>query len=289
VGPSQPPEGEPLVADSATPPITVGAAAVDSQVVGQNAVPPAIPAGSGVDRPQRPAGAEDVPSGRGAAATPERTPVPVEPEPPRTGTLRITGPLPAGAEVTVTGPGGTQPVRAGAIVLPAGSYRIDARAPGYGPARHQIVLAAGETATWSPALQALEPERPVVQNPATAPERATPAAAEAEVRTALAGFVAALAARDMDALVRRYPGTGGAWRRQWGPFFENDRDVRNLSTRLLDVTRLEVAGDVARASFTVQLLYDDFRNRRQEPRFDFQATFRRTQDGWTLAELSQTP
>jgi hypothetical protein len=267
--------------------------------------PPAVPASqpqpAAPDPPSAAAATADSPGVAGAATarvdsgTPppvrtqprppvtERTPDPVpEPEPPRTGTLRIGG-LPAGAEVIVTGPDGPRTLTGGTIALVAGTYRVDVRAPGYHPARREVEVVVGQTAAWTPALEAVQPE-PTPRNPAPAAE---PSSAAAEVRTALSGFVDALASRDLDAIVRRYPGAGGTWRRQWSPFFENERDVRNLSTRLAEIRRVDVTGDVATAAFTVQMVYDDFRNRRQEPRFDFQATFRRGDGGWTLAELSQ--
>jgi serine/threonine-protein kinase len=217
---------------------------------------------------------------------------PLVPTPPRPGAIAIGSPLPAGATVTVTGPNGTQALTGRTIELPAGTYTVDIRATGFRSVRRQLEVRAGETETWSPTLVAIEPERPPVQQPppVTAPPPAPvrdDAAAAAEVRTALTAFVEALQSRDMNALERRYPGTAGAWKRQWAPFFENTRDVRNLTTSLENVSRLDVDGDVARAAFTVLMSYQDFRNRRQDQRSQLQATFRRTDGGWTLTELSQ--
>jgi hypothetical protein len=168
--------------------------------------------------------------------------------------------------------------------LPPGSYTVQVRAPGYEPASRQVVIRAGETASWSPDLRAAEAP-PVTAEP---PPPVTDDAAAAEaVRGVIASFVQALASRDLDAIERTYPGAGGAWRRQWSPFFENTRDVRNLASRLVGVNSLTAEGDVARAAFTVELRYDDFRNRSEEPRFVFEATLRRSATGWTLTELRQ--
>jgi hypothetical protein len=232
--------------------------------------------------------AETSPQAQAPRTTEQRAEDPSRPTPsppPANGTLRIAGSLPAGAEVTVTGADGrTRPLSGGNVMLPPGTYTLEARAPGHRPVSRRLTLRSGATESWTPQLEAIPAEQAATPPPAT-PAEAPPA--EAQVREILSAFVAALASRDLDAVARTYPGAGGAWGTQWRPFFENTRDVRNLSVRLLRIDGMSVDGDIARATIAVQMSYDDFRNRRQEPRFDFEATLRATGGSWSLAELRQ--
>lgn len=185
--------------------------------------------------------------------------------------------------MTVTGAdGNARRVTGGSIDLPPGTYTVEVRAPGHRPASSEVTVRAGAGQTWSPQLEAM-PADP----PATPPPAPDAPSAEEQVRGVLGAFVTALESRDLDAVASRYPGAGGAWREQWRPFFENTRDVRDLSIQLVEIARMTVESDVARATFAVQMSYDDFRNRRQQPTFEFEATLRSTPQGWSLAELRQ--
>jgi hypothetical protein len=97
------------------------------------------------------------------AAAPERR---VTPPPPRDATVRITG-LPASAEVRVD-----NRIRVGrSLAVSAGRHALSVSVPGYVPRTDTMVLRAGETITWSPALTPEPPKQPV----AAAPKPAAPA------------------------------------------------------------------------------------------------------------------
>jgi len=129
-----------------------------------------------------------------AVAPPERH---VTPPPPRDATVRITG-LPASAEVRVD-----NRIRIGrSLTVPAGRHAFSVSVGGYLPRTDTLILRAGETLTWSPALTP-EPPKPAV---AAAPKPAAPAgptcaasvqgeqwaaAFEACMRESLAGSAAA--------------------------------------------------------------------------------------------------
>jgi hypothetical protein len=128
------------------------------------------------------------------AAKPERR---VAPPPPKDATVRIAG-LPATAEVRVD-----SRIRVGrSLTVPAGRHALSVSVPGYLPRTDTMVLRAGETVTWSPALTPEPPKQPV----AAAPRPAVPAgptcaasvqgeqwavAFEACMRESLAGSAAA--------------------------------------------------------------------------------------------------
>lgn len=79
--------------------------------------------------------------------------------------MRIAG-LPASAEVRVD-----NRIRVGhSLTVPAGRHALSVSVPGYLPRTDTLVLRAGETITWSPALT---PEPP--KQPAAAPKTAAPA------------------------------------------------------------------------------------------------------------------
>src|SRR5690606_30277708 len=186
----------------------------------------------------------------------------------------------------------------GSISLPPGTYTLEATAPGRTPARTTISLGAGESAGWSPDLVPIpaEParpadppvaERPPAREDTAGAATAATAAAEAQVREVIQGFVAAFQARDVNALTRQYPGARGDWERTWRPFLVNTRDVRNLRARLAGVSGLSISGDAAQAAFAMALEYDDFRNERRTPTVHFQATLRRSAAGCVLSRLQQ--
>jgi hypothetical protein len=97
------------------------------------------------------------------AATPERR---VTPPPPKDATVRISG-LPASAEVRVD-----NRIRIGRnLTVPAGRHALSVSVPGYLPRTDTLILRAGETITWSPALTPEPTKQPV----AAAPKGAAPA------------------------------------------------------------------------------------------------------------------
>ena len=93
------------------------------------------------------------------AAVPERR---VAPAPPKDATVRITG-LPASAEVRVD-----NRIRVGqSLTVPGGRHTLSVAVPGYLPRTDTLILRAGETITWSPALTPEPPKQPVAAAPKT--------------------------------------------------------------------------------------------------------------------------
>ncbi|MGH7504522.1 MAG: protein kinase domain-containing protein [Longimicrobiales bacterium] len=267
--PADPPDADPLASGD-----SVGPAAVDQAVTD---------AGEGQTiRAEPPAEDRQAPPSEDRSATPP-------PAPPRDGTVRIAGALPAYTELIVTGADGTaRPVSGGSIALRPGQYTLEARAPDGRTATQQITVRAGATETWSPELAATPPEPTTGAQPygAPAPGAGEAAGAEEQVRNVLGAFVDALESRDLDAVARQYPGAGGEWSDQWKPFYES-RDVRSLSTRLVRVGSVSIEGDAARAAFTIEMSYNDLYNTRQQPTFQFEAVLRRIDGTWSLIDLRQ--
>lgn len=157
-------------------------------------VPVRPPAAVAVDTPVAKAPVKPVtPPPTAAVAAPERH---VAPPPPKDATVRITG-LPASAEVRVD-----NRIRVGrSLAVPAGRHALSVSVPGYLPRTDTLVLRAGETITWSPALTPEPPKPAVAAAPkpaATGPTCAASvqgeqwaAAFEACMRESLAGSAAA--------------------------------------------------------------------------------------------------
>ena len=106
------------------------------------------------------------------------------------------------------------------------------------------------------------------------------------VRGVLGAFVQALESRDLDAIARQYPASARIWSDAWRLLIEDRRNAQNLETNLTAVST-EIEGDVAQSVFTLELRFDDYRNRSTQARSEFQATLRRGADGWTLTDLRQ--
>lgn len=152
--------------------------------------PAAVPVDTPVAKaPVKPA----TPPATAAVAAPERH---VAPPPPKDATVRITG-LPASAEVRVD-----NRIRIGhSLAVPAGRHALSVSVPGYLPRTDTLVLRAGETITWSPALTPEPPKPAAAAAPKPAATGPTCAASvqgeqwasafEACMRESLAGSAAA--------------------------------------------------------------------------------------------------
>jgi hypothetical protein len=215
-----------------------------------------------------------------------QTPPPAA-EPPRNGTLRIGGALPAGADIRVSGPGADNArVTESSILLAPGNYIVSVSAPGYEAARQPVTVRAGETVSWSPALRAVQVAERSPQPPPASPPPVDEAAAKEAVRGVLDAFVQALESRDLDTIALQYPASARIWSDAWRLLIEDRRNAQNLDTRLVAVST-EIEGEVARSVFTLELRFDDFRNRSNQARSEFEATLRRSAAGWTLTDLRQ--
>jgi hypothetical protein len=224
-----------------------------------------------------------------AAATPPPPPPPPPPAVPTTGTVRVGGRLPAGTQVTATSADGrSRTLQSGANILPAGSYNVEARASGYVTARTVLSVSAGETETWTPDLRAVQPD-PTTTPPPPPPPPPPPssptvggAEAEAAVRGAIDGFVAAFAQRQTSIL----PLLPANERANWTRLFESGRSVTDMQA---SVTRYGTP-DFQQAAATVEFsLRYSFRQQGasippQEPRYA--ASLERTATGaWRIASL----
>ncbi len=219
-------------------------------------------------------------------------PAAIPPGTPEDGSLRIAGDLPAGAEVVIRGDGPARRWTGRDLSLPPGTYQVEATAPGYRGTSTQLRVQSGRTATWTPSLERLSAATPppVVPPPPPPPpppptDSGNAASAEEQVRGVIEAFVRALERRDMNAIVRDFPGAGGDWANRWRGFYGSS-SVRDLSARL-DRADVQLSGNTARATFVVAADFSDARGR-QQPRFNFTAEFQRGAAGWSLTSLQQT-
>ena len=169
-------------------PLPVAPAPADTVVARPPAAAPSdsVPAAA----PSKPVASPPAPA---VAAKPERR---VTPPPPKDATVRVSG-LPATAEVRVD-----NRIRLGrSLTVPAGRHALSVSVAGYLPRTDTLILRAGETITWSPALTPEPPKQPVAAAPKAAPAGPTCAASvpgepggvafESCMRESLAGSAAA--------------------------------------------------------------------------------------------------
>ena len=103
-------------------------------------------------------------------AAPAPAPAPVAVAKMDSGAITI-GSLPTGARVTLDG----KPVSDRQLSLLPGRYQLVASAPGYRTASQRVDVTAGETFTWSPAMQTAKVAAPPAPAPTVAPKIATAA------------------------------------------------------------------------------------------------------------------
>jgi hypothetical protein len=169
------------------------------------------------------------------------------------------------------------------IGLPPGSYTVQVTAPDHEPYSTMVTVRAGETATVAPQLRAL-PVAPPAQPPPAAAEEG--AGAEAAVRGVIDAFVTSLESRDLAAIAREYPASSRVWSDPWRLLIGDRRNARDLVTQVTDVA-VEVEGDGARATFTLELRFTDIYNASRQASSRFEAALRRQDAAWTITTLRE--
>lgn len=106
------------------------------------------------------------------------------------------------------------------------------------------------------------------------------------MRTVISSFVTALQARDVDAIISRFPGAAGEWANAWRTFYTDRRNVQDLSTRLGSISDFTTEGTTASANFTVAAQFSGTGGR-QRPTFVFAATFTHDGTAWRMTGLRQ--
>ena len=247
------------------------------------APPPVVPESAGVDRDTIPPDTVVTPP----VVTPPPAPPPSDPAPVATGTIRIAGTLPYGAEVLIRGAGTVRRWNGSDLAVPPGAYQVEARASGYEEARTELRVQSGVAAVWTPTLS-----RIVVTPPPSAPppaptdSGASAVAAEAAVGAVIDAFAGALQRRDVDALARNYPPRNAQWVSTWRPFYE-ERRVRELQARVDRVTNFTQTGSTARANFAITVEFTDADGRKRQT-FQFEAEFQqRGDDSWAMTAFTQ--
>ncbi len=219
---------------------------------------------------------------RGAAGGGGRPPI-NEPPPvaaPTTGTILVSGELPAGATLVVHQPDGQARTLSGrSITLPAGSYGLEFSAPGYEPDRQNVQLNAGDNRTWTPVLRTVpkpQPDNPPANQPPAHDARADAAA----IASAVTSFVASFDKRDKGAVIALLP---PETRSNWQALFDN-RDVKDFHARLEKADPATVSGDAATVDFSLRVT---FRSGSQnvDQVLHFAGSAARQGSGWRLASL----
>ena len=125
--------------------------------------------------------------------------------------------------------------------------------------------------------------------PANPPPPAEPPPAErrepdakSAIETAIIAYGRALESRDVAAIRQRYPGLTPTQERDWQIFFRSVRDVKVT----LAITDLNIDGASAQVRVRGTYRYQNVSTRRAEAQpLDFQATLRRGDGGWQIAEI----
>jgi hypothetical protein len=243
--------------------------------------PPAVAPGRGGSPPATGT------SGRSTGANTGTPPPPPPPPPaaPTTGTVRLGGRLPAGAQATATSADGrSRTLQSGANTLPAGDYNVEVRASGYVTARTVVRVRAGETETWTPDLRAVQPDTPPPPPPPPPPSSPVAGGVEAEsaVRAAIDAFAAAFAQRQTS-IVPLFPASE---RDNWTRLFEAGRSVTDMQASVTHYGTPDFLPTTATVEFSLRY---SFRQQGasippQEPRYA--ASLEKSGAGaWRIASL----
>lgn len=275
-----------------------------SLAAGDSSAAPSGRAGSGADAtgtPEQPHESAEKPAPRSpptkATERPqqERTQPQAAVQPPADGQIQLAGNLPAGARVTVVGPGTeTRPMTGSNLSVAPGSYVVEVSATGYQPFRQRIEVQAGQPTTLTLSLTAVPPPSPPPNRPTTTetppvaskpdPE-AVRREATAAIQSVLQSFVKAIESRNTGRIVRNYPAAGGAWSKEWKPFIDNKQSVQNLKAQISNLQVASLGDTTARVDFTVVFQYEDYRNKPSQLSPDFEAQLQKGPNGWQLSQL----
>lgn len=215
----------------------------------------------------------------GAAAPPPGAPAPAPAAAPAA--IEVMGPIPTGARIVALGNAGViELAPGGAIELPPGRYLLEASAEGFQGDRREVELAEGERLRWTPVLAPVEVAAPAAFDVDEARDAA---------ETALAALASAFRSRSMEQVLRQYPNAPEEWRERWEAVVVNTEQIRNLDVGILDVEHRQTGPDGAEVGFVLALDFVDFRNRANEQRHAFIASFRPGPGGWTLSNLRSAP
>ena len=192
-------------------------------------------------------------------------------------TLRLGSGLPEGAVVTLRNEAGeTRRLTGQSTTLPAGGWYGTVTAPGYQEATERIDLAAGETRTWSPRLNAI----PAPPASPTAQATVDRSADREAVNSAVQGFVAALGRRDADRVVTLLPPDAqDGWRT-----LLTSRFVSDFSASLRSVGEPTFDEDTATADIVIGVSFQSS-NQTQTPTLRYTGVFERTGTAWRLVSL----
>jgi serine/threonine protein kinase len=220
-------------------------------------------------------------------ATTPSTPAPAREEPPDPvqppATVEIVGPLPTGARLTAVGNAGTIPLTSGgAVQMPPGRYVFEATAEGFQGDRAEVDLVEGQRFRWTPSLAPI---------PATveAPPTFEPGVVRQELESSLASLAAAFRSRNMDRVIAQYPSAPEEWLERFQAIIVNTDQARDLDATVHDVEHLQTGPEGAEVRFVLALSFVDFRNRANEQRYNFIASFVPGSGRWILSNLRSVP
>ena len=212
-----------------------------------------------------------------AAAEPEQPPAPTE------GVIRISGSLPTGSSVRVSGPGAQNRLVGGdSISLAPGRYRLRFAAAGFLPDSIDLDVVAGGVRSWQPlTVREPEPEREVEAVPAT--PLLDSASVIAGIRQTTEALLGSVAARDVQATLGQFPAASD-WVDAGMRALLGSNSVSDVATQLTQFSSTAVAADQASADFGVVLTG---RNQNTDLRisYELRGQFSRTGAGWQLSQL----
>lgn len=228
--------------------------------------------------PSPPAGAEPTTSSTTPPPSAPRT-APVR----SPATIEVVGALPAGARLAALGDAGSIPLVAGdAVDLPAGRYLLEASAEGFREDLREVELGEGQRFRWTPALDPVpvDDESPGAFDTNTARQ---------ELEASLASLASAFRSRDMERVLSQYPDAPEEWRERWEAVVANTEQIRDLDVSVLDLEHQQTGPEGAEVQFVLALDFVDFRNRTNEQRHTFIASFVPGPGGWILSNLRSAP
>jgi hypothetical protein len=192
------------------------------------------------------------------------------------GTPAHAAPAPPPAATEAAAPSRASPVQSGGA-SPYGA------APQYGASPS---AGSGYPAAPAPTSPA-PPPTPAVAQPAPtedAGDRVAAAVLPGRARAAAASLAAAIAARDLAALHRAWPGVRPVEERSWDVFLVN-ADNTSIDARVADVRPPQVEGNTATVGFSIAVGFKNHNVGHRSATSHFNAVFSRAGNDWTLAAI----
>jgi hypothetical protein len=190
----------------------------------------------------------------------------------------VTGTVPQGGQLVARdSTNRAWPLVAERTSLPPGRYTLEFRAAGYDAETRQLVLQAGQTETWSPAMRATAKAAP----PTTSVPAADPRADQQAIESLVRAFHASFSQRDTS-VVRLMQ---GADRANWSRLMVDRNTVTDFSAALGTIEQPRVTGDNGTIVFAMNVAFRSGNQNVRQP-LRYLATARRTPGGWQLISVA---